>query len=271
MASANKQLFAPMPLRAMAVDMSGLELRVLLCVASHDRMSLATGKGQGCRASNARMAAMIGCSYGKLCAALSDLTAAGFLQREKLGRHTVYRVIYSDDDKCLFGHTSRDTTCDQTVQSDAATCDHDFSETPGNLTKTASQYIPLNGGIHSVETGEYNSPEGARLASRDAANSRKLHRDGEPLGETLAKFERNWKKDWTAYQGHLTEWTQWLHDHAVFAAEEGDNALSGRAMRLAETVESFGMGIGEIGDDGVPVAQSYDEISNGRAMPGGVA
>lgn len=228
--------------------MSGLELRVLLCVASHDRMSLATGKGQGCRASNARMAAMIGCSYGKLCAALSDLTAAGFLQREKLGRHTVYRVIYSDDDKCLFGHTSRDTTCDQTVQSDAATCDHDFSETPGNLPKTASQYIPLNGGIHSVETGEYNSPEGARLASRGAAQRKVLHRDGEPLNETLAKFERQWKKDWTAYRGKLAEWRDWLTDQAEFASGEGDGVLSAWATRLAEAVDYLGWEVGEIAE-----------------------
>ncbi|WP_422057974.1 hypothetical protein [Sphingomonas sp.] len=255
----DKQLFAPMPLRAMAADMSGLQLRVLLCVAAHDRLSLVTGKGQGCRASNDRMSAMIGCSYGKLCAALSSLTDAGFLQREKLGRHTVYRIIYSDDDKCLFGHTSRAATCDQTVQREAATCDRDFRQSSETATETPSQYIPLNGGIHSVETGEYNSPEGARLTSRDSASNRNalaveaerlgrkaLHRDGEPLHETLAKFERQWKKDWTAYRGKLVEWRDWLADQSEFAASEGDGVLSAWAMRLSETVDYLGWEVGEI-------------------------
>lgn len=249
MATADKQLFAPMPLRAMAADLSGLQLRVLLCVASHDRMSLVTGKGQGCRASNDRMKDMIGCSYGKLCAALSDLVGAGLLQREKLARHTVYRVIYSDDDRCLFGHTSRAATCDQTVQSDAATCDHDFSEARGNQPEMASQYIPLNGGKHSVETGEENT-----LKVRDAIASRELgrkalHRDGEPLGETLAKFERNWKSDWTQYSGNIADWLTWLRDQSEFAFDNDDSALGYRAQRLAETVDLFAWEHGLIADD----------------------
>ena len=267
MAAADKQLFAPIPLRAMATDLSGLQMRVLACVASHDRMSLVTGKGQGCRASNDRMKEMIGCSYGKLCGSLSELVGAGLLQREKLGRHTVYRVIYTDDDRCLFGNTSRASTCDQTVQSDAATCDHDFSEARRNQPETASQYIPLNGGIHSVETGEDNSPEGARLASRDAANRKVLHRDGEPLHETLAKFERNWKADWTQYSGNIADWLTWLRDQSELALDNDDNTLGYRAQRLAETVELFAWEHGLIADDG----WTSDDRRNGRPDPMGSA
>lgn len=147
-------LFAPVPLRSMAMELSGLQMRVLTCVAAHDRMSLTKGKGQGCRASNERMREMIGCSYGKLCASLNELVAVGLLQRDKLGRHTIYRAIYNDDDMCLFGHTSRPPKGAQTVQPETATCDHDNSETRRKADENTSQYIPLNGGIDFVETSE---------------------------------------------------------------------------------------------------------------------
>jgi hypothetical protein len=147
-----KQLFAPLPLRAMRADLSGLQMSVLTCVAAHDRLSLVKGKGQGCRASNERMREMIGCSYGKLCAALSDLTELGFLQREKLGRHTIYRVTYTDEDRCLFGHTTVKATCDRSVQKSAVTCDQHTSENVSFPPESGSQYIPLNGVRDFVET-----------------------------------------------------------------------------------------------------------------------
>lgn len=101
-----KQLFAPVPLRAMAMDVSGLEMRILTCVAAHDRMSLVVGKGQGCSASNQRMQQMIGCSYAALCKSLSVLVDAGLLRRELRGRRTIYRVLYTADDMLLFSNAS---------------------------------------------------------------------------------------------------------------------------------------------------------------------
>jgi hypothetical protein len=154
-----KQLFAPVPLRAMSAGLSGLQYAVLINVAAHDRLSLATGKGQGCRASNERMREMIGCSYGKLCAALMDLCELGFLKREMLGRHTVYRVIYTDEDRCLFGHTTGKSTCDQKVRQTPVTCDQHTPENAGNQPESDSQYIPLNEGIDFVETREKNPSE----------------------------------------------------------------------------------------------------------------
>ena len=103
-----KQLFAPIPLRAMKADLSGLRFRVLSCVAAHDRMSRATGKGRGCDASNKRMADAVGCGFARLCATLSELVDKDFLSRERLGRQTIYRVIYSDDDTFYFGTYRRD-------------------------------------------------------------------------------------------------------------------------------------------------------------------
>lgn len=88
----------------MGADLSGLQLRVLACVAAHDRMSLLKEKGQGCRASNERMSQLVNCSYARICSTLSELVDLAYLRREKFGRHTVYRVIYSDGDRLLFSN-----------------------------------------------------------------------------------------------------------------------------------------------------------------------
>lgn len=241
----SKAFFAPLPMRAMAAELSGLQLRVLACVAAHDRMSLLTNKGQGCRASNERMREMVGCSYPKLCSALSDLALAGFLQREKLGRHTVYRVIYTDDDISLFGNVStRRTgsrsgsdaaaTCNRNGSSDAATCNRPFSESRRNQPKTAQQYIPLNGGIHSVETGKDNS-----LKVRVADAPRGLADEEDQAGVTeqgqLALFERAWKANPQSFSDEqISQWEFWLQD--VFDHSPDDTARY-RAQRLMESID----------------------------------
>lgn len=174
-----KRLFAAIPLRAMATDLSGLHLRILVCVAIHDRMSLVTGKGQGCRASNRRMAEMVGCNYNNLCLALMELVALGFLVREerprigRLGRETVYQVVYSDADRALFDLASKsrptrrkaskfgpDQLAKRLVDDAEPTrpigqnqLAQGIPETGENPPKPDEQYIPLNGeGINSVET-----------------------------------------------------------------------------------------------------------------------
>jgi hypothetical protein len=183
---ASSNLFAPLPLRAMKDDLSGLELKVLTCVAAHDRMSLITGKGQGCRASNERMSSMVGCNYARLCSTLTKLTKRGYLKQEKLGRHTVYRVIYTDEDRLLFSNVSGSRRrCDRLPDKGATSCQH-TSETAVNPPKTASQYIPLNGVRYSVETGEDSSSEAARF------DARRLGRTefSENVGGELARLER---------------------------------------------------------------------------------
>ena len=213
-------LFAPVPLRSMALELSGLQMRVLTCVAAHDRMSLAKGKGQGCRASNERMREMIGCSYGKLCASLNELVAVGLLQREKLGRHTVYRVVYNDDDMCLFGHTKAPAIGDQTGKPDAAIGDHDNSETRRNADEKPLQYIPLNGGRDFVETRERNSDNRRDVAvARDPVGiichlPKNFH--NLPLGAQVAKVEAAFDvidRDISAVsEDETTRLTKWLDD-----------------------------------------------------------
>jgi len=255
----DKQLFAPAPLRAIALDLSGLQLRVLLCVAAHDRLSLPTGKGQGCRASNDRMRQMVGCHYSRLCSTLSQLVSLGLLQREKLGRHSVYRVVYTNEDRLLFSNRSppaaksaeigqvSDQKCDssdrigfQTASEALTTCCHgllDSGEFPPN---TAQQYIPLNGGIHSEESGEYNSSEEARLASlvpEDFGGGGEKNRPkagrsriafAKNVGGQMAVLERALS---TGHPVNKLAWYEWLGDNAVCHENRG---IGGQAIRLAD-------------------------------------
>lgn len=233
-----KQLFAPVPLRAMAAGLSGLQYAVLINVAAHDRLSLPTGKGQGCRASNERMREMIGCSYGKLCAALTDLCELGYLQRETLGRHTIYRVIYTEEDRCLFGHTTGKTTCDQTVQKSTVTCDQHTSDNARNQPESGSQYISLNEGRDFVETREDNSSEEAHLAARIAQQSKNASKKARSIAAEVALFERRFREDWTQFNGNLNKWVDWLTQQHEELFDE-DVGTARRAERLANEVHEF--------------------------------
>jgi hypothetical protein len=73
-----------------------------------------------------------------------------------------------------------------------------------------------------------------------------LYRDGEPLNETLAKFERDWKVDWTSYRGKLERWRDWLLEQSEYAASNDDHVLTQWAQRLSEQVDLMGWEIGEI-------------------------
>jgi len=230
---AGKPLFAPVPLRAMCADMSGLQLRVLVCVAAHDRLSLITGKGQGCRASNDRMSKMIGCSFARLCSTLSQLVDRGLLKREKLGKHTVYRVLYTDADELLFGNLSeRATGCRVGSKERAMGC-HDFSETRRKPRKTASQYIPLNGGIDSDESGEEISSEDAHLAMRGLGGEVQSPN----YGAELARFERALNE--APGDLSLSAWSPWLER---LIEHSDDPTITSWASRLLDRIDSCDAG-----------------------------
>jgi len=207
----------------MALDLSGLQFRVLICVTAHDRLSLVTGKGQGCRASNERMKEMVSCNYARLCSTLTELVELGLLQREKLGRHTVYRAIYTDDDKLLFGNVSvRPIGCQEGSDGPVIGC-HNASPNPENQPKNASQYIPLNGGIDSEESGEDNSSEEAPFPARVLPKME----FADNVGGQMARLER------ALSVGQVVDrlaWYGYLED--VIGDDNPNN--SGRATRLAD-------------------------------------
>lgn len=238
----DKHLFAPVPLRAMAQELSGLQLRVLICVAAHDRMSLVTGKGQGCRASNERMKAMVGCNFSRLCSTLTQLVELGLLEKEKLGRHTVYRVIYADDDRLLFGNVSRRSIGCQAANRDAPIGCRGFSENGEFRPENHSQYIPLNGGRDSVETGEENSSEDARFAARRSRRSPNHKTSGinprpkaglsraelaDNPGGQMARLER------ALSIGAVVDRLAW-YSYLEGVMDDDNPSNSGRATRLAD-------------------------------------
>ena len=233
-----KQLFAPLPLRAMAAELSGLQMRALACVAAHDRMSLAIGKGQGCRASNERMRGMIGCNFARLCTTLSELVELGFLQREKHGRHTIYRVVYTDDDRLLFSDISGRKPVADRLPSGGVTCCQHNSENGQVQLETVSQYITLSVGIDSVETGEDNSSEEARLSPRNARQDVGTSEKVRSVASEVALFERRFRQNWTQFDGSLSKWVEWLSQQHEELFDE-DPTTARRAERLADEVENF--------------------------------
>lgn len=224
-----KQLFAPIPIRTIAMELSGLQFRVLACVSAHDRMSLATGKGQGCRASNERMRKMIGCSYARLCSTLSELVARGLLTREKFGRHTVYRVIFDEEDRLLFGNLSNHLTHSEMGGGFISTCCDRPAEKVQNLPITEKQYIPLNGVRHFEEARKESSSEEAPRAGLPNLESL----CNQDVGPQLGRLERALN---AGRISELLEREDWL-EYVSECSE--DVRLKGWASRLMEHIDDL--------------------------------
>lgn len=186
-----KVLFAPIPIRALGDrQLTEIHLRALGVVAYHDRMSLATGKGQGCWASTATMAKeMGGYNLTNVSTAISQLAKWGYLKVDKRPddkRLRIYRVDFADADNLPQGQTIDDDdylpdgqTIDQNPtqdnlpegnQSGKVICPRDHSN-DGNSSLFPSQEISLSEVINSAEAVKINSAEAAHFASRNA------HRD----------------------------------------------------------------------------------------------
>lgn len=205
------------------MELSGLQFRVLGCVAAHDRMSLLTGKGQGCRASNVRMSDMINCNFSRLCSTLTTLVDLGLIQREKLGRHSVYRVIYEEADMLLFSNlSSAPTGCPPASQVASTGCRRSRINDE-KLRENTPQYIPLNGGIDSEESGKESSSEEARTS---APVCRKAERT-DNIGGQLARFERALSLGEVLDGLPSSEWVESV------ALEEDDPVLRAWANRLS--------------------------------------
>jgi len=232
---------------------SALDFRVYACVSLHDGMSLLKGKGAGCFASNQTLAAKIGCDYTSLSKSLNRLVEWGYITKERQAddkRCTTYRCVFDFPDSWRDGQLTGGAVVGETANhrfkvvglepaQTAEIVGRAISETHGNLRETATHYIPLKGELDSVETGELDSPK-VRVADapRCAPKASAMFRSVEPTCETLAKFERQWKQDWTVFDANLSEWRDWLYQRAEDEAGE-DNVASNWAQRLAEQVDDF--------------------------------
>lgn len=218
-----KLYFAPLPPRAIADDrLSGLDLRVLACIALHDRMSGKLKKGQGCTAGNRTLATEIGCDYSRLSACITKLGTLGYVEKTAHPlnrRQRVYRVIYTDDDSSFVKGESlppRKQKPDIVCQ-DFEDVQPDQGLTDVNIFRETEKIFRRN--------GERNSPEGARPFG--LAMPAKVGNGNE--GSAIAQFERVWKQgernpEWVA------AWLEYLE--AVHADGAMGDPNAERAGRL---------------------------------------
>jgi hypothetical protein len=97
-----KPVTSPVPARAMLdTDLTHLDLRVLIKICAHDRMSLSKS-GQGCLVSSKNIAVALGVHHTSASTSLTRLKDAGYIVHEKRSdgdkRGRTYRVIYTDAD-----------------------------------------------------------------------------------------------------------------------------------------------------------------------------
>ena len=102
--TARKELFAPLPARALSdMRLGAHHLRVLGVVALHDRLGR---NKRGCYIGRKRMAQESGMSEVNVSHALSDLRMWGYITSElhpNSKRSKVHRVIYTDADAAVMG------------------------------------------------------------------------------------------------------------------------------------------------------------------------
>ena len=132
-------------------------------------------------------------------------------------------MIYTDEDKLLFSNLSAPSIrCGSANEGPPIGCRPD-SKNRGNPLLNDREYIPLNGGIDSEESGEDNSSEEARLRG---ARLPRIELSDNP-GAQMARLERSLSAGEVI---NRLSWYQYLEDQI---SDENPNN-SGRATRLAE-------------------------------------
>jgi len=186
--SKGKPPFAPIPLRALSDDRLTLtHLRALGAIGHHDRMSLVTGKGQGCWASTKTMAEEIGANVSNMSAAVNQLARWGYIEIGTLQidkRKRVYRVIFEpveSEDHLL---TDKRSPADHLPTGKEAAENHlSIDEQTGEIVcPTRDNVVEFQSGAegnifrkagerNSVETGKEIQQKLARQSSRCDADS----------------------------------------------------------------------------------------------------
>lgn len=229
------------------------EFRILATVALFDRLSSVTGKGQGAWASHETMSVLCGANYSRFSTAIHKLMKEGYLTREPRAtnrKQFTYRILYTDDDALptreqLAAADVRPEAnnpvaivCRDDAETPPIVC-RDHSANPHETAENDAQYIPLRVERDSAEAGKEIHLK-VRIASalRGAAGDSVIDRETDPVNVTLAKFERQWRENWTVFRPNLTEWRDWLWEQYEEQAGE-DNIASARAQRLGEMVEQF--------------------------------
>lgn len=232
----DKPFFAPVPIAAISDRrLTETDLRTLMCVCWHDRMSASPtskGNGQGGWASNRTMALRAGCDHTSLSSSITRLAKLGYITREQHHfdkRKHVYRVIYETVDR-FSPRKAPGLPADQASTPAASAppaADHFpnenasaeivsgvLEESQQSQDDVAGKYIPLSGERYSVETEEINSSQEAQNEN-DAVH--------------LARIERALKAGLKTFS--TAAWLTWLNS---VVESEPENNIRSWAIRLAD-------------------------------------
>lgn len=214
-------------------SMTGPHFRVLAAVLFHDRFSLPKEKGKGCNAKNVTIAEETDLSYAVVCRCLSDLVGWGYLTRERIGRETIYRGVYTDrktikdcpiqkrrkGDNIVTNSAADQAENAAAIGDDSVIRQAEIGDTFGNSADASgsdekeikAQYITLRGEIDSPKEGKEIPYKGRAEAARgfsEWAEATKRLNDG----AQLASFERAWQNNPEWFENSRESWAKWLSD-----------------------------------------------------------
>ena len=162
------RLFTTLPVGAIADSrLTSLDLRCMAAIALRDGMSGMKGKGGGCYAKHATLAADAQTDVTNFSKSLSRLIGWGYVVREPQlmdKRRFTLRVVYPDPEKVgePTNH-SAEIVGEETPKSAEIVGERD-SENGGFSRQTDRHYSSLREELDSVETGELNSLKGPHLS-----------------------------------------------------------------------------------------------------------
>ena len=207
-----KPITAPVPARA-ALDesLTHLDLRVLIKICSHDRLSVSKG-GQGCLVSTKAMAQALGVHHTSVATSAGRLTTKGYIRAEKRAedkRGRSYRVIYNGDDELAVRNAGvasqpeakSSLPLGETIEAKSflqnrKVVSRDFENADDSQCDTPYQYKE---GKNAVETGKY-SVETARLKRGINYESKTL------TAEVLRIIDRDIRLGMIGYQDDHVDW-----------------------------------------------------------------
>ena len=216
-------------------SLTALDHRILGVICLHDGMSRMKGNGAGCYASYKTLAAIIGTDITNFSKGISKLLGAGYISREpqKLDkRRFTLRVEYRANIVGEMTNNPTEIVGEANNQTAKVVGEVDF-ETRSNPDNSDAYYISLKEELDSVETGEIDSVETARL-------QRGMNGESKPeSAEFLRRLEYDLKLGAIGYSDeHLVTLSDWLLELYESYFNE-DNNLSQWANRLHDEINNI--------------------------------
>ncbi|MEC5383621.1 helix-turn-helix domain-containing protein [Aurantimonas sp. C2-6-R+9] len=178
----NNTVFIGLPPAAMAdTRLSACDFRVLMAIASHDRLGR---NGRGCFASVGTLAGEARCAIRAAERSISHLKICGYVKssaREDDRRQRVYRVAYDE------------STTDKSVGETEGDHRQNRPKSPPDFQKTAHKNQMVGGGKHMkhiVSNGEPYAEETASFLQNADFLDREIRRGSQNLGGWLAQVGR---------------------------------------------------------------------------------